>query len=241
MVLDSNLDSPIGEEETILHDLFANATTSVLRPFYERAGINMNSRDQSDRTVLLSELSNPTLKEGQHPHLTETDQSKPAYTRPYTHLINSATHGASLEYLAVDNKGSHVIFYLLISWSSETMSQFFSIPGVRPLITQKDNAGYSPLHCALAPSPRRYSYVNDIIDTFINEGGADLLEPDLKSDTALHHLSRNLHSHTPEDCLPYTLMNLFLALGGSITHVTTRGMTPLLLYLAAGRYQSHLP
>ncbi|KAJ8067271.1 hypothetical protein OCU04_004632 [Sclerotinia nivalis] len=237
----ARVDLPIDEEQTILHYLFANATSATLRPFLERPGIDMNSKDQSGRTVLLSALLNLPVMEMQQVHLALSGhhQLKSRYVSPYMHLIKSTTYGSSLDYLAVDNEGRHIIFYLLPRWTTETASLFLPIPGVRSLITQKDNAGYSPLHRALSSlrtSPS--TSLNKIVDIFLNEGGADLLEPDPKSDTALHYLSRKL-PFTPQDLLP--LMNQFLALGGSINARNDVRMTPLLAYLQARGDQSNFP
>ncbi|KAF7870303.1 hypothetical protein EAF04_004049 [Stromatinia cepivora] len=237
----ARVDLPIDEEHTILHYLFANATSATLRPFLEKPAIDMNSKDQSGRTVLLSALLNPTVKEMQQAHLAPSGRHrlKSGYVSPYIHLIKSTNYGSSLDYLAVDNEGRHIIFYLLPQWTTETASLFLPIPGVRSLITQKDNAGYSPLHRALS-SPRSSPSIslNKIVDIFLNEGGADLIEPDPKSDTALHYLSRKL-PFTPQDPLP--LMNRFLTLGGFINARNNVGMTPLLAYLQARGDQSNLP
>ncbi|KAF7954219.1 hypothetical protein EAE96_005348 [Botrytis aclada] len=232
----------VDEGETILHYLFVNATSSTLRPFFERFGIDMNIRDQSGRTILLSALSNSTQKEGPYPHVppSKLDQPQPPYVRPHVHLVKSATHGPSLDYLAVDNEGRHIIFYLLSKWTPETTSLFLPIPGVRSLITQKDNEGYSPLHRALS-SPYMSSLSNDvfIVNMLLNEGGADLLEPDPESNTALHYICRKYPSPNMADYFP--LMNRFISMGGSIDARNNAGMTPLLLYLDAGGNLTHLP
>ncbi|TEY39691.1 hypothetical protein BOTCAL_0454g00020 [Botryotinia calthae] len=235
----ARVDLAVEEGVSILHYLFANATSSALRPFFERPGIDMNIRDQFGRTVFLCAISNSTKREGRYPHVTPSnlDESQPLYVRPYLHLINSATHDSSLDYLAVDNEGRHVIFYLLSKWTSETALLFLSIPGVRSLVTQKDNAGYSPLHLLLSSHPTPTSLI-DIINNLVKDGGADLLEPDPKSNTALHHLSRR-HSYTKwENSLQ--VMDRFVSLGGFIDARNDAGMTPLLVYLAVGGDQSHL-
>ncbi|KAM0310192.1 hypothetical protein ACHAO8_008360 [Botrytis cinerea] len=235
----ARVDLAVEEGVSILHYLFANATSSTLRPFFERPGIDMNVRDQFGRTVFLCAISNSTEREGRYPHVTPSnlDKSQLLYVRPYLHLINSATYGPSLDYLAVDNEGRHLIFYLLSKWTSETALLLLSIPGVRSLITQKDNAGYSPLHLLLSSHHAHMSLI-DTINTFVKDGGADLLEPDPKSNTALHHLSRRHHFTNSENS--FQLMDRFISLGGLIDARDDAGMTPLLVYLAVGG-QSHLP
>ncbi|TGO27127.1 hypothetical protein BPAE_0047g00430 [Botrytis paeoniae] len=236
----ARVDLAVEEGKSILHYLFANATSSTLRPFFERPGIDMNTRDKYGRTALLCAISNSTKREGQYSHVppSELEKSQPPYVRPYLHLVNSATHGPSLDYLAVDNEGRHIIFYLLSKWTSETAPLFLSIPGVRSLITQKDNAGYSPLHCILSSHSMPTS-LTDIVNVFVNDGGADLLEPDLKSNTALHHLTRRRLYTELEDS--FRVMEQFLSLGGFIDARNDAGMTPLLVYLAGGGGQSRLP
>ncbi|EDO02691.1 hypothetical protein SS1G_05168 [Sclerotinia sclerotiorum 1980 UF-70] len=236
----ARVDLPIDQEQTILHHLFANATSATLQPFFERSGIDMNSRDQSGRTVLLSAISNPTATElEEHTVRPGRHQPQSRYVNPCIHLINSKTHGSSLDFLAVDNEGRHIIFYLIYRWTTEVSSLLLSIPGVRSLITQKDNAGYSPLHHAFA-APRFTPHfpITKIVDTFLNEGGTDLLEPDPQSDTALHYISRKLPSEPP-GLLPF--MDRFIALGCDMNARNDMGMTPLLEYLQCSRYQSNLP
>ncbi|KAF5876996.1 putative ankyrin repeat protein [Botrytis fragariae] len=236
----ARVDLAVEEGESILHYLFANATSSTLRPFFERPGIDMNTRDKYGRTALLCAISNSTKREGQYPHVTPSklEKPQPPYVPPYLHLVNSATHGPSLDYLAVDNEGRHIIFYLLSKWTSETAPLFLSIPGVRSLVTQKDNEGYSPLHRVLSDGSMPTT-LTDIVSILVNDGGADLLEPDPTSNTALHHLTRRRPYTKPEDS--FRVMDQFLSLGGFIDARNDAGMTPLLVYLAGGGGQSRLP
>ncbi|KAF7933838.1 uncharacterized protein EAE98_003547 [Botrytis deweyae] len=236
----ARVDLAVEEGESILHYLFANATSATLGPFFERPGIDMNTRDKYGRTALLCAISNSTKREGPYPHVTPSklEKSQPPYVPPYLHLVNSATHGSSLDYLAVDNKGRHIIFYLLSRWTSETAPLFLSIPGVRSLFTQKDNAGCSPLHRVLSSHSMPIS-LPDIVNIFVNDWGADLLEPDPESNTALHHLTRRRPYNKPDDS--FRVMEQFLSLGGFIDARNDAGMTPLLVWLAGGGDQSRLP
>ncbi|TGO16290.1 hypothetical protein BTUL_0030g00180 [Botrytis tulipae] len=236
----AGVDLAVEEGESILHYLFANATSATLRPFFERPGIDMNTRDKYGRTALLCAISNSTKREGLHPHVlpSKLEKSLPPYVPPYLRLVNSATHRPSLNYLAVDNKGRHIIFCLLSRWTSETVPLFLSIPGVRSLFTQKDNAGYSPLHRVLSSDSMPTS-LTDIVNIFVNDGGADLLEPVPEFNTALHHLARRRPYNKPDDS--FRVMEQFLSLGGFIDARNDAGMTPLLVYLAGGGGQSHLP
>ncbi|KAF7952041.1 uncharacterized protein EAE97_001538 [Botrytis byssoidea] len=236
----ARVDLAVEEGESILHYLFANATSKTLRPLFERPGIDMNTRDKYGRTALLCAISNSTKREGLHPHVlpSKLEKSQPPYVPPYLHLVSSATHRPSLNYLAVDNKGLHIIFYLLSRWTSETAPLFLSIPGVRSLFTQKDNAGYSPLHRVLSSDSMPTS-LTDMVDIFVNDGGADLLEPDPEFNTALHHLARRRPYNKPDDS--FRVMEQFLSLGGFIDARNDAGMTSLLVYIAGGGGQFHLP
>ncbi|KAI9642049.1 hypothetical protein NHQ30_009920 [Ciborinia camelliae] len=227
----ARIDLPIDDKETILHYIFANATSATLLPFIEISAIDANSRDQSGRTVLLAAITNPTTMEEEHGYIANEDRDtqKSEYTPPFIHLLNSSIHGPSLDYLAVDNEGRHIIFYLLSRWTDETAFLIFSIPCIRSLVTQTDFAGYSPLHRALELSPCS-SPCNKIINLFLEEEGTDLLDPG-------PNLGRPNSVST--DSIP--LMNQYLDLGGDINARNDVGMTPLLAYLAAGGYQSNLP
>lgn len=81
----------------------------------------------------------------------EQQRLKAEYTPAYLLYANSERHGSlNIDYLAVDNEGKHIIMYLLPHWDDAVASRFLPIPGVRDLICQKDNAGFSPCttHCA---------------------------------------------------------------------------------------------
>ncbi|CAD6444566.1 b56e4188-8b5e-4227-84cb-f6daed23db25 [Sclerotinia trifoliorum] len=110
-------------------------------------------------------------------------------------------HGARVD-LPIDQQRT-VLHYLFANATSASLRPFFEISGI---------------------------YMNR---------GADPLEPDPKSDTALHHLSRKLPSMPPDRHLPS--MNRFIALGGSINARNDMGMTPLLAYLQVRGDQSNLP
>ncbi|KAF7898209.1 hypothetical protein EAF00_004655 [Botryotinia globosa] len=207
----ARVDLAVEEGESILHYLFANAMSATLRPFFERPGIDMNTRGRYGRTALLCATSNSTKREGLPPHVlpSKLEKSQPPYVPPYLHLM--------------DLRNGTIIL---------------SIPGVRSLFTQKDNAGYSPLHRVLSSDSMPTS-LTDIVNIFVNDGGADLLEPGPEFNTALHHLARRRPYNKPDDS--FRVMEQFLSLGGFIDARNYTGMTPLLVYIAGGGGQSHLP
>jgi ankyrin repeat protein len=228
----AGVDLPVSDEETLIHYLFQHTKTSALRPLIEIPGLEFNIRDQKGRTVFMAACNSHVRSESTRGFVPreEENRRRAEYIPAYLLLANSERYGSSIDYLAVDNEGKHIIMYLLPKWDNKVAERFLPIPGVRVLIRQKDNAGFSPLHYALRNHQMRACF------QFIKEGNADLLEPDPNGDTALHHLCRCHYMSETQRSLP--LMQKFLELDGSINARNKLGETPLLTHLASG-YQPH--
>ncbi|KAI9805730.1 MAG: hypothetical protein M1833_005223 [Piccolia ochrophora] len=224
----AEVDLPVSDKETILHYLFRNVATSVLRPLVETAGLNFNIRDRRGRTVFMAACDSYITSESGRGIVTqkEAKRLKAEYTPAYMLLANSELYGSSIDYLAVDDESRHTVMYLLPKWNNTVEERFLPVPGIRALILQKDKAGFSPLHYALRAHDPRTCF------QFITEGSADLLEPDPNGDTALHHLVRCIYMSELERVVP--VMEKYVTLGGSIDARNRVGETPLLAHLASG-------
>ena len=224
----AKVEYPISEDQTLIHFLFQRASTSVLRPLIDWPGLEVNARDQRGRTIFMAACSS-SIDHEQPSGLgyvsnTERDQLKTTYTPAYMALADCELHSASIDYFAVDNEGTNVVRYLLNHWTEEVAIRFLSVPGLRTLITQKDNKGFSPLHGALQ------SQKIEVCDRFIDDGHADLLEPDPNEDTALHHLFRGTYTMHSEKAK--LLIERYLSLGGDLNLQNTAGETALHCFLA---------
>ena len=227
----AKLEVLVKDDEPLLHFLFQHARPSLLRIFTERPNLDFNVQDQKGRTVFMAACASVVGSEaiGYIPGK-QWGRLDSKYTPAFLLLADSESYGSSIDYLAVDNEGKHLIFYLLGKWDKHA-ARFCSISGVRALIQQKDSAGFSPLHRALKS--------RNIATCFrlIEDGNADLLEPDPNGDTALHHLYRCTYVGETKQNLP--LIQKFLSLGGDINARNRLGETALLAHLASG-YQPDL-
>ena len=223
-------DLAANNDVSILHYLFQHGSTDVLRVFARQDGLDFNARDRNGRTVFLAACNTDFTPKNYnmqgangYGRLVQEDavDTLPAYRL----LVDSERYGSSIDYLAADNDGKHILMYLLPKWSTEIADRFLPIPGVRELIQKPDNAGFYPLHRAL--QCRKF----DACTLLADEGGADLLQADPDGNTLLHYLCRHWSVYDKDRCLP--LMARFLALGGSIDATNDRGETPLLAYVAA--------
>ena len=222
----AKVDVFINDDEPLLHFLFQRARSSLLRIFTELPNLDFNVRDQKGRTVFMAACASVIGSEAiGHVPQKERERLNSEYTPAFLLLADSERYGSLIDYLAVDNEGKHLIFYLLGRWDKHA-ARFVSISGVRALIQQKDSAGFSPLHRALKsrniPTCLR----------LIEDGNADLLEPDPNGDTALHHLYRCTYAGETKQSLP--LIQKFLSLGGDINARNRLGETALLAHVASG-------
>ncbi|KAM3076481.1 hypothetical protein ACMFMG_007293 [Clarireedia jacksonii] len=208
----------------ILHYLLAHATVTTLRPLLEDSRIDMNLRDEQGRTAFMTACYFGSESED----ILETPRGNGESlnddnSHPYLLLVNSPIHGSKIDYLATDNEGKHIIFYLISRLCDKKIpKRILDIPGVRGLIRKKDNEGYTPLHHAL--DLLRFSMVKQLVDE-----GADILEPDPKGNSMLHYLCT---WGWVEDLIP--LMNIYLDLGGSINARDNKGNTPFLEFIKHG-------
>ena len=230
MLLDhgARVNLPIGDEDILLAYIFRYASTSTLRAFIDRPGLDFNVKDQKGRTVFLAACKSRIDHEGTSRAYIPKDEEerlKANYTPAYLALADSKLYGSQIDYLATDNDGKHIINYLLPKWTDRIADRFLPIPGVRDLVRQKDNKGFSPLHQALEALKVTASL------RFIDDCNADLLEPDPNGDVALHHLYRcHWVSNIPK-CLP--LMEKYVQLSGDINATNNTGERPLHAFLAS--------
>jgi ankyrin repeat protein len=223
----ARVDVPVSDNELLLHYLFGNARTSALRPLIENPNIDFSIRDQNGRTVFMAACGSWIHSEAiQEWHLSSEEKKRlrAEYTPAWLLLADSELHSSSIDYLAVDNGGNHIIFWLLSKWNEEIAARLLQIPGVRALIGQKNNEGYSPLHRALQGRNMELCF------QLMKDGDTDLLDLDPNGDTALHHLSRCINP-TARYLL---LMHKFISLGGDINARNQVGETAILAHLASG-------
>ncbi|TVY17972.1 Ankyrin-3 [Lachnellula arida] len=223
----AKVDVPVNDAEPLLHFMFQRATSSVLRPFLENPNLDLNMRDSQGRTVFMAACSSTVDSEARLGSLlprSEKARLKTEYIPAYMLLADSQRYGSTIDYLATDNKGRHLIFYLLEKRNDKVLDRFLPIPGVKALVRQKNNEGFSPLHLAFQ------SGMISLCLKLINEG-ADLLEPDPNGNTVLHHLARTVFPRNEERL---SLMNHALALGADINARNNLGQSPLLSHIAAG-------
>jgi ankyrin repeat protein len=224
----AKVDLPISDDDTLVHYLFQRVPTSILRSFLDRPGIDVNTRDQRGRTVFMAACESHVEDEGCSSALfiptEEQNRLRAEYIPAYMALADSELYGDSIDYLATDNKGNNVIRYLMSRWNEKVAARFLPITGVRALILQKDSAGFSPLHCALKSLKIKTCF------QFIDEGNADLLEPDPNGDSALHHLYRCHYMSSHQNMYP--LMKRYVSIGGDINARNKTGETALHCLLA---------
>lgn len=222
----AKVDHPLSPGETLIHCIFRYTPTSMLPPFLHRHEIDFNLRDQEGRTVFMSACEShitfePDFKQ---PLVPKEGHSKEDYIPAYLALADSELHGSTIDYLATDKKGHHIINYLIPHWSDETAERFLPIPGVRDLVTQKDFAGFSPLHHALK------MHKSSACLGFLKGGSSNLVEADPNGDTALHHIFRCPQTDLLPDYQP--LMIRYLELGGEIDKLNKSGDAALHVMLA---------
>lgn len=222
----AKVDLPANDEETLLHFIFQRARSSILRCFVERPDLDFNIRDSKGRTVFMAACASTIESEestgGIYRKPEEKARLKAEYIHAYMLLADSERYGSKIDYLATDTEGKHLIFYLLAKWNDKVAERFLPIPGVRRLIGQKNNAGYSPLHVVLQWNR------GSLFTKFVEDGDVDLRDPDPNGDTALHHLFRS--SLTEADL---SLATKALSLGVDINARNNLGETPFLANVAA--------
>ena len=165
-----------------------------LRGFVEHPDIDMNIRDQFGQNAYLAACScRARYEEPPNPYVVPYGDREKQAVREFEHsclaLAESPIHGPKTDYLAKDNEGRHLWHHGLegpLSCSPELVQRLLSIPGIRDLIRERDNAGFLPLHLALDKA----SIPFEICELFTADNPTDLLEPDPNGDSALHHIIR---------------------------------------------------
>jgi ankyrin repeat protein len=223
----ANVHLPVRDGKPTLHYLFDTATSTALRPLLKDSRIDMNIRDKEGKTAFMaaccSRIVSESLGDKTSPRYSEDD-----YSHIYLLFVDSPVHRSKIDYLAIDNKGEHLIFYL-VSRQYDTMihERILDIPGVRGLINKRDNEGCSPLFRALETA--KISMVEQLV-----EEGADILQLDPRGNSFLHYLCRHrdLRYDTLQHHIP--LMDKYLSLGGIIDARNDEGTTPLLAFITVG-------
>ncbi|KAH8799780.1 ankyrin repeat-containing domain protein [Xylogone sp. PMI_703] len=225
----AKIDHIVGND-TLIHYLFQCARSPTLRPFVETPGLDLNIRNQRGHTVFMAALCSARIDGFGNIFLPPDERKRLADCDPsYMILADSPLYGPSIDYLAVDNVGEHIIFYLVRLWKErrDHVLKFLSMPGVKTLISRKNHAGFSPIHRALR------DLKIGLCELFIAEG-ADILEPDPNGNTALHYLFRNTHWSTNNDMRKrIEFIEKFPSLYGLINRRNDDGETPLLTYLSS--------
>ena len=151
---------------------------------------------------------------------------------------------------AVDDNGCHALHLILDNpnLKEDTVLQFLEHEEGKHLLNVPNNAGFTPLHCALR-------LLRPAVCESMIANGADLLKPDSNGNTALHYISAQcLRLHRPIRCSTGSvdlgteyingckrLWQRFLDLGGSINACNSRIESPLLIHLASPQREGYQP
>lgn len=228
-----NVYLPIGEKDTLIHYVFEHGVHRVLEKFLDREGFDFNARDQRGRTVFMAACNNSMSWEdtGRVFDVEEKRKMCENYVPAYLQLANAKEYGKQIDYLATDGAGRHLLFYLAKMWNDKISHRFLAIDGVKNLMTQKDNAGFSPLHYAL-----KINRVDACWD-FIEQGEADLVEPDPDGNTVLHHMTPWVYKRSTSERDALALCKLYLERGGCIDAKNKYGQAALLTSLSIWNFQ----
>ncbi|PQE32944.1 ankyrin repeat domain protein [Rutstroemia sp. NJR-2017a WRK4] len=226
----ANVHLPVRDGKPTLHYLFETATSTALRPLLKDSRIDMNIRDKEGKTAFMAACCSRVVSEclGNKTSPRYSEDLEDDYSHMYLLFVDWPVHGSKIDYLAIDNKGEHLIFYLISrQYDKMIHERILDIPGVHGLINKRDNNGYSPLNRALETS--KISMVEQLV-----EEGADILQLDPRGNSFLHYLCRHrdLQYDTLQHRIP--LMDKYLSLGGAIDARNDEGTTPLLAFITVG-------
>lgn len=160
---------PLNDQETLIHYVFQHAEYDVINAFLECAHkIDFDDKDQLGRTVFLAACD----WSGVFP-------VDPKVPTPIIRLLD-----LGVDITAVDSEGRNALHHLLdnLGIKQDVILQFLSRPACKPLLSQKDNKDFTPLHYALRLLRPQ------ACEALINLG-CDTLAPDPNGATALHHIA----------------------------------------------------
>ncbi|KAF9779127.1 hypothetical protein IL306_002355 [Fusarium sp. DS 682] len=233
---------PLNDDETLIHFLFVYPEYEVIDELLKQpcaSKIDLNRRDQRGQTVLMAACNwRQTLPGFSHRHW-----DKPV-TGPPVRMLNLGADAT-----LVDDLGKTALHHLLSNpgLPDTTLIEFINREEVAPILFQKDNDGYSPLHYSLR-------LLRPAVCEALLVKGADLLQPDPQGCTALHYITSQCLLNTREAGSPgrlsielgddyfnqcHALWKTFLLQGGSINVTDKAGNTPLHTYLSSPESHGH--
>jgi ankyrin repeat protein len=228
----------LNDTEVLIHYVFENAEYEIVNAFLDCSSkLDFNTRDSQGRNVFLAAC--------------DWRQCLPGYRHLHRKLKEAAPFLLILEFgadpLVVDNEGRNALHHLLDNpeMEEDAIIQFLTHDAAKTLLHQKDEKGFTPLHCSLRLL--RPAVVQILLDM-----GANLLSPDPNGATALHHIAAQclrvkppserswcsrVHNSEYYGAL-HDLWKKYLAIGGSINVRDNAGSPPLFWYLSSGQ-QDH--
>ncbi|KUJ10009.1 ankyrin [Mollisia scopiformis] len=223
----------LDDTDTLIHYFFENAEYELVCAFLDHASkIDFDTRDSQGRTVFLAACDWKLCLPFEH-----HDWEFKAVT-PFLTILE---FGADL--FAVDNDGRNALHHLLDNPDIEepAIKQFLAHDAAKTMLHQKDNKGFTPLHCALRT-------LRPAIVEVLLYMGANLQSPDPNGATALHHIAAQClqvkrpskktwsGAHEPEYYSGLlALWKKYLAMGGSINVRDNAGSPPLFWYMSSSQ------
>ncbi|KAM0421202.1 hypothetical protein ACHAPT_010922 [Fusarium lateritium] len=224
----------LNENETMLHFLFEYPEHAISDALLQEpclSQVDLNSRDQRGRTVLMAACDFRGFLPGY-----QGMSWQPKTLSPPLRMLDYGADAA-----LVDHEGKAALHHLLNNpgMPDEVIVQFINREEVALTLLLKDNDGFSPLHHALR-------ILRPEICELLLSKGANLLESDPNGLTALHHIASQClitgrsrfgegycDLDLPKDYLDrcVALWQRFIAEGGSINAADGAGNTPLHTYL----------
>ena len=213
--------------DLILHEICESE--GIIEPFLEAPNVDLEARDCKGRTPLLAACVTPDGWQilGQ------------VWTFPRLYSAELLFQ-KGVDISARDNNGRNVLHHLLQNDDRSDSHRksikpifevFLSQSQGTALATQKDAAGWTPLHYALKNGALWAVGV-------LLEKGADPDMPDPDGNTVLHHLCAQL----TDNPLAFSLLNEFLSLGLDINALNKLGQPPIFKYFSENStYLEYLP
>jgi ankyrin repeat protein len=221
----AKVDLPLNKSKTlVIHYLVKSLSIPSLDVFIDH-GFDPNIKDQLGQSVFLAACQDNLVDSHKQLHGEDCEDI------PRCIYLADSKLGAQIDYLAVDNEGKNMLMYLAPKWNKRYADRFLNIPGMKDLVYQKDNKGFSCLQSVVSSGD-----VNIILQ-FINDCNPNLLEVDPNGNTIIHLCSPIGPPDDKEDSyLP--LHAKYLAAGGQVDTRNADGYTPLLCYLGVSRHEN---